>query len=86
VALTTNQINNTTMIHNGTEYFTFEELKPIAQTELRHKLLNSEHKFLGNIEKTYNNKVDIGRWILHNGYTKIRLQINGARSIYYYKA
>jgi len=49
------------MIHNGTEYFTFEELKPIAQTELRHKLLNSEHKFLGNIEKTYNNKVDIGR-------------------------
>jgi len=61
VALTTNQINNTTMIHNGIEYFTFEELKPIAQAELRYKLLNSKHKFIGNIEKTYNNKVDIGR-------------------------
>jgi hypothetical protein len=74
------------MIYKTKEYFTFEELKPIAQAELRYKLLNSEHKFIGNIEKTYNNKVDIGRWIMENGYIKTRIQIEGVRAVYYYKS
>jgi ethanolamine utilization cobalamin adenosyltransferase len=57
-------INNktlTNMIHNGIEYYTFDELFPIAQAALRNKILNSEYKFLGDINKTFNNKTDTGK-------------------------
>ncbi|MBP1631385.1 MAG: hypothetical protein H6Q15_2278 [Bacteroidetes bacterium] len=73
------------MIHKGIEYFTFEELRPIALKEMRDKLLNATPKFIGNINKTFDNKVDIGKWIKMNGYIKHRLMIDGKRSVFYYK-
>ena len=74
------------MIHNGIEYYTFDELFPIAQAALRNKILNSEYKFLGDINKTFNNKTDTGKWLKQNGYIKQRILVNGKRSNYYYKA
>ena len=50
------------------KYYTYEEIKPIALQAMREKLLNSEHTYLGNIEKQFDNKVDVGIWLKQNGY------------------
>lgn len=67
------------------KYYTYEEIKPIALQAMREKLQNSEHKYLGNIEIQFDNKVDVGIWLKQNGYVRIRKQINKERKFYYVK-
>lgn len=67
------------------KYFAYEEIKPIALQAMREKLLNSEYKYLGNINKVFDNKVDVGIWLKQNGYVRIRKQINKEEKFYYMK-
>ena len=74
---------------DGIEYLTYEELKPIALKEMRddfaNKHLNNDIKFFGDLNKMFDNKKYIGKWISDKGYIRVRKQINNARRFYYIK-
>lgn len=75
------------MIIDGKEYYTFEEIRPMALEQMRKEFKEKNniigHKFLGDINKLFDNKVHIGKWLSNNGYVRIRKQINNVRQFYY---
>lgn len=76
------------MIYKGIEYFTFEELKPIAAQVLRQRILDKQAKYgkyLGDINKLNFNKQDIGIELKKLGYVSKRIMKDGIRKWYYYK-
>ena len=74
---------------DGIEYLTYEELKPIALKEMRddfaNKHLNNDIKFFGDLNKMFDNKKYISKWISDKGYIRVRKQINNERRFYYIK-
>lgn len=75
------------MIINGKEYFTYNEIKTVALKQMRNDFLNKHsakgHKFFGDVNKLFDNKRDIGKWLSDNGYIRIRKQIDNVRQFYY---
>lgn len=77
------------MIHNGIEYHTYDELKPIAIQVLRQRILDKQTKYsryIGDINKMDLNKQDIGIELKNLGYNKKRIMKDGIRKLYYYKS
>ena len=77
------------MIHNGIEYHTYDELKPIAIQVLRQRILDKQTKYrryIGDINKMDFNKQDIGIELKNLGYNKKRIMKDGIRKLYYYKS
>lgn len=76
------------MIYKGIEYFTYEELKPIAVQVLKQRILDKQTKYsryLGDINKLDFNKLNIGIELKKLGYTSKRIMKDGVRKWYYYK-
>lgn len=76
------------MTYKGIEYFTYEELKPIAVQILRQRILDKQTKYsryLGDINKLDFNKQDIGIELKKLGYISKRIVVDSKRSWYYYK-
>lgn len=68
------------------KYYTYEELRPIALKDMRDEFFSKlKYQFLGDKEKLFDSKLEIGKWIDRNGYVKTRKQINGIRKVYYAK-
>ena len=68
------------MIHNGIEYHTYDELKPIAIQVLRQRILDKQTKYsryIGDINKMDFNKQDIGIELKNLGYNKKRIMKDG---------
>ena len=77
------------MIHNGIEYHTYDELKPIAIQVLRQRILDKQtmySRYFGDINKMDFNKQDIGIELKNLGYNKKRIMKDGIRKLYYYKS
>lgn len=77
------------MIHNGIEYYTYEELKHKAIQVLRQRILDKQTKYskhIGDINKLDFNKQDIGIELKNLGYNKKRIMKDGIRKLYYYKS
>lgn len=60
------------MLYKGVQYWTYEELRTIAE------------KRLSKGEKKNFNKAQIGKYIADMGYLKRRIQINGLKRLYYF--
>ena len=66
-------------------YLEYAEIANQITSTLKQRLLNSEHKFIGDIDKVRYSKKEIGQELAKQGYLTKRIQQEGKRKVYYYK-
>lgn len=66
-------------------YLEYNEIADQITSTLKERLLNSEHRFIGDISKVRYSKKEIGQELAKQGYLTKRISQEGKRKVYYYK-